>query len=171
MRILLFILSLNFMAIAGDITHKHIPDSIPEAILMNECLIEKGVCNPYFIALNRGKDITLAKKLGYKIYKKRLILCDNEKQCVKSSKRLIANGIKSIDLGAYQMNYYYNPDRDLHVYFRDGQAEKKVKKIIAKLINAHGYSWETLGRYHSGTKHKNEAYYKKLYANINGMDY
>lgn len=171
MKYILILIFLNLVVMAGSVTYKHIPDSIPNAILMNECLMEKGVCNPYFIALNRSKDIKKAKKLGYKIYKKRLILCNNETKCVQDTERLIRNGIKSLDLGAYQMNYFYNPDQNLYVYFRQSDAELKVKKIIANLINTHGYSWETLGRYHSGTPRENKAYYKKLYANINKIEH
>jgi len=167
MKLVLLLLFLTTFTFAEKVTHENIPDSITNAIMLNECFIENKLCNPYVVALNKKSDIKKAKKLGYKIKYRRIIKCKNLDRCVKITKKLIANGIKSLDLGAYQMNYHFNPDNNLKVYFDMQKAELKVKKIIARLINRHGYSWQTLGRYHSGTKSKNESYCKRLFANLN----
>lgn len=168
-KYLLLLVTATMLLSAEKITYKNIPEEITQAIIKNECLIEKGKCNPFVITFNRDKDIKKAKKLGYKIIHKRVLKCYNEPNCVRVTKRLLANNITSIDLGPYQVNYYYNPDKKINRYFHFELATIKASTILATLINKHGYSWKTLGRYHSGTPHRNKAYYTKLYTNIESL--
>jgi len=164
---ILFLFGICGTLLFGEgITYKNVPPEITKAIIKNECFIENYKCNPFIITFNRKKDIKKAKGLGYNIIKKRVLKCYNEKNCVKVTKILLSHKIKSLDLGPYQVNYYYNPDKNLNRYFHFESATKKVSIIIASLINKYGYSWKTLGRYHSSVKWRNKAYYTRLFNNM-----
>lgn len=156
---------------AGKITWTMIPDTITYAYLQNECLHRSGECYPFVIGVNRTSDIAKVKKLGYNISKGRLIDCKTEEGCSAALSKLISNGITNVDNGPFQINYFWNPDKNLENFFSYTDSKKKVRMIVASLINKHGYTWETLGRYHSGTPHLNKAYYKKLYRHINGVPF
>jgi len=160
----LFLLCFSFISLFGSkITSNHIPEELVTAIMMNECLIEGEYCNPYIIGLNRKKDIKKAKKNGFNVKKRRIIYCYNENTCVDYVKNLNKIGINNLDLGPFQINTKYHKLSSLYDYFNYEKSRNSVKKILATLINRHGYSWYTIGRYHSGTKKLNQKYCSKLF--------
>ncbi len=167
--IIIFISSLLF---SGDI----VPQIVLDAIKSAECYKENGVCNPNFIRINRDKDVLTAKKNNIKM-RGYIIKCDNPQTCSGYVGKLLDLGIKNMDLGPYQTNYYWQHGRwqdnnDYSAYFRHESSEGRAREILRSLIKEHGYSWRTLGRYHHfdpKNKKRNRTYYSGLYEYINGV--
>jgi len=139
------------------------------AILSNECLKINGKYYPYFIAVNGKNNLKRAKKylsLQNIKWKGNVMICFSKAQCIYLTKGLIRYGIQNIDIGPYQINYYYHPVSSLAKYFSFKQASTIADNIIQKLGKKYGYKWETLGKYHSFKKDENKKYYMKLYAYI-----
>lgn len=140
-----------------------VPEIVVDAIKNNECLKEKGVCNPYVIRINKQEDIDKALLNGVSI-NKNLIKCQTKENCISSAERLSQIGIKNMDLGPYQINYFYHPT-SFETYFEENSVREKVHFILSDLIKRYGYSWETLGRYHKSVEFDsiaNRNYYLKL---------
>jgi len=165
MKFILLFISFTYIVMANNIKPNNIPNDLVYGILMNECYIDKGFCNPYIISFNNKKDIKKAKKLGLKFKNKRSIYCETEKKCEKTLIFLLKHKISNLDLGVFQINYKYHKMAK-NEYFNFKKSKLKVKKILANLINKYGYSWETIGRYHSSTKKLNKKYCLSLYKNI-----
>jgi len=149
-----------------------LPPIVLDAIKNSECLQEEGICNPYFIRINKKTDISKAKTLGLKMSYPYIHKCSNESLCELSAKKLIANGIHNIDMGPYQINYFYHPTEKLSEYFEFESAKLHAQKILSNLINKYGYNWVTLGRYHHydpNNTTRNRNYYTKLYKYIYGI--
>ncbi len=167
MRLILFLASIYSFLIADNAVQPNmIPDSIVYSIQKNECYVKDGECYPYIIAFNTKKDISKAKKHGFKIFKRRLLDCGNSFSCSSTLKKLHDINIVNTDNGPFQANHKYNPVKNLRDYFVFTKAEKHTRTILARLINRYGYSWETIGRYHSGTSHLNKTYYRKIYKHL-----
>lgn len=155
---------------------KLIPQIVLDAIRNAECLKEGGICNPNFIRINKKKDVLTAKENNIKM-NGYILKCKNAKTCSNYVEKLLQLGIKNIDLGPYQTNYYWQNDRwadakDYTGYFVHEEAEARARTILRDLISQYGYSWRTLGRYHHfdpKNKSRNRAYYSKLYKYINGV--
>ena len=140
-----------------------------KAILSNECLRIHGRYYPYFIRVNGENNFIRAKRylaLQDISWKDSVLVCKDKEQCVYIAKGLINYGIKNIDIGPYQINYYYHPLKDIKKYFSYRESGKISNNIIQKLGKKYGYKWETLGKYHSFRKSQNKDYYMKLYAYI-----
>ena len=169
MKKIVFYVLLPLSLFAKDI---ELPLIVLDAIKHSECLQEEGICNPYFIRINRVKDIKKAKKLGFHLKHTYILKCYDTSRCEASAKKLISNGIKNIDIGPYQINYFYHPTSNLAEYFEFNSAKLHAQKILSNLINKYGYNWVTLGRYHhydpSDTS-RNRNYYTKLYQYIYGI--
>lgn len=153
-----------------------VPQIVVDAILHAECLRDKdGMYEPNFIRINRLKDVKKAKKNGIAV-KGHIVRCGNPEKCSKMTAALLSIGIKNLDLGPYQQNYYYQNYRwkdkdDYSKYFNLEKAEMRTREILAELITKYGYSWRTLGRYHHfDPKHRerNRRYYSRLYEYIYG---
>ena len=167
MKLMLILLSFWTLAFSSNsVKPEHIPEVLTTAILLNECLKEGEYCNPYIISFNRKKDIKKAKQNGFEFYKRRNIYCYNTKECIETVKKLNKIGINNLDLGPFQINMMYNKMEDYGNYFEFSKSKKEVKKILASLINKFGYSWYTIGRYHSGTNKLNKVYCNSLWKNI-----
>lgn len=157
------------------------PDEIPQIVLdaikNTECLKMSGVSESNFIRINRKKDVKKAKKHGHKLFRKHLILCSSPEECSVEANKLLKLGIKNIDLGPYQINYYYQNNRwknedSLKKYFIDEDAEERAREILWDLISRHGYSWQSIARYHHynpKNKKRNRQYYSHLYEYVYGM--
>ncbi len=154
---------------ANEIGHR-MPDVVLDAIKHCECLKESdGSCNPHVIRINSKDEAALAAQAGYEV-SGHIIRCGDTSYCSVLAKSLIDGGITNLDLGPYQINYKYHPNPQLHEYFEEPIARERANSILSKLVNAFGYSWETLGRYHHFNpkdKTRNQTYYMKMYAYIN----
>jgi hypothetical protein len=170
-----------FMIMSLEATQ--VPQIVLDAIQYTECEKRDGLCYPYVIRINGTKALSKAKALGYEATHGKLYKEDTEKrrEVVSASMRfetideasaavkvLIAGGVTNMDLGTYQINYKWFKSDDFDTYFSDASARDFAANIISDLIRRHGYSWETLGRYHSATPHLNQHYYKKLHKYIYG---
>lgn len=152
-----------------------VPQIVLDAIKDTECLKKDGINYPFFIRINKKVDVLTAKKNKIKM-SGRILQCHNAKGCSDKVKELLSIGIKNIDLGPYQINYFYQHSRWSHeeeysAYFKHDSAEKKAREILRELIKTYGYSWRTLGRYHHydpNNKKRNRVYFSKLYEYIYG---
>lgn len=145
-----------------------IPDIVLFAIRNNECYNDKGYCNPYVIRINKQNDIAKANNNGISTNGPH-ILCYDANRCANTAEQLIRLGVKNIDLGPYQINYFWNGKYELAGYFELDSAEIRAKEIIGELINQYGYSWTTLGRYHNydpDNLSRNRNYYRRMQAYI-----
>jgi len=151
-----------------------VPKNVMIALLMNESSSKRELGYEYIIRVNGKENIQRSKqvfkallrdnmidKIGRDVYD-----CRSTNLCVKISKYLIENGVKSLDLGSYQMNYYYHPEK-LENYFDFDKSYLMACKYQHKLINQYGYSWKTVAMYHSKTRRYNEAYQARLFKNYN----
>lgn len=142
---------------------------ILDAIKHCECDVVDGKCHPYTIRLNRKPDVQTALELGYDVTRS-VIRFKDAKEATAAAKHLIESGCANIDLGAYQINYHYHPSENVSVYFDEKESRRFAEKILHDLTERHGYSWQTLGRYHSGTSRLNRKYYLRLHKYIYGYD-
>jgi hypothetical protein len=153
-----------------------IPNEIMTALAMTERSPKKKIGYTYLIRINGKTNSKQAKeKLSKQIKEKKITLlerdkfgdvydCQNEKNCSEATRTLIKNGIKNIDLGAYQTNYRYHPSKIEH-YFKFETSYMLACKYQHELVNQYGWSWQTVAKYHSKTKEHNERYQKLLIAN------
>lgn len=145
-----------------------IPETVMSAILLTEREVRREIGYPFIIRINKEKDLeqsdSLAKELKLTKVSKHVIDCLDYKRCFSMTKKLIDNDIKNIDIGPYQINYFYHPDKieNIPQYFNLETAYYKACKFQEKLVKKYGWSWETVARYHSGTKELNEKYQKTL---------
>jgi len=156
-------LLLLFILFSGIVQADEIPDVVLDGIRDLECLKVRGKCDPYFIRVNRAEECEKARMLGLEC-SKHIIRCFGVEVCAYYTQRLIKEGIVNIDLGRYQINYMYHGYRweDVRGYFTD-ESEQRAREILNALVKKYGYSWKTLGRYHSATEGRNLIYYRKLY--------
>lgn len=152
-----------FVLLFGTVHAAEIPDVVLEGIRELECLKVDGKCDPYFIRVNRADECEKAYMLGMECHDN-IIRCYSEEVCVYYTQRLVKSEIVNIDLGRYQINYMHNGHRweDARGYFND-ESETRAREILDDLVKRYGYSWKTLGRYHSATEGRNLIYYRKLY--------
>lgn len=145
-----------------------IPDIVLFAIRNNECYDDGGYCNPNVIRLNKQSDIEKANSNGIYTHGSH-VLCYDQDRCSETAEQLIKLGIKNIDLGPYQINYYWNGKYELSGYFDLDVAEMRAREILRGLITQYGYSWTTLGRYHNydpNNPSRNQKYYKRMQSYI-----
>ena len=159
MRLTLLLLFLNSFIFAKCI----IPYEIMYALGKNERHLKRDVGYPYLISFNKTKHYKrFAKKYKRYFMDKRTIDCRNKSKCVSITKDIIVSGITNIDLGAFQTNYrYYKyPISD---YFSLNQSYANACSILTKLKNDYGWSWQTIGKYHSFRKKQSLAYAKRIH--------
>ena len=135
---------------------------------------KRNVGYPFIISFNNKLDIHAMEKISQVDYEKldsRSIDCKNKKMCIKILKHLIDNGIKNLDLGAFQFNYRFIKFKDLSQYFDLKYTYYKTCKILMDLEKKYGWSMQTLAKYHSYTDTHNQKYqkiitekYKEIYA-------
>ena len=136
---------------------------IYDGILHNECLKRDGKCYPYFIRVN-SKYNEIKRLIGKNKFSSSIIDCKNERECIRVTNKLILNNITNFDMGPFQINYHHHKKTDVNKMYNINLSKIEVKKILTRLINKYGYSWKTLGKYHSFQKDRNKRYYLKLYA-------
>lgn len=157
MKTLLLIAALATGAFADYLFHPVVLDAIRYA----ECDIIDGKCHPYTIRLNGKKTLKAARLAGYNPHGC-VLRFGSAKEAEAAVVDLIDHGIENIDLGPYQINYRYHP-APVTVYFDERLARAFATLILKELTDKYGYSWQTLGRYHSATTRLNRSYYLKLH--------
>ncbi len=146
----------------------NIPTNIMSSIFLTEREIYREAGYPFLIRLNSKKDKekiqTLFENEHYKKITPSRIDCYTYSNCTKLTNILIENEITNIDIGPYQINWYFHPDKkeNIQQYFYIDTAHKKACNFVESLVKKYGWSWHTIARYHSGTKDKNESYQNKL---------
>jgi hypothetical protein len=136
----------------------YIDDSLLEAINAIEGHPAKEPRYAYIISFNNAKDASLAREAGLGGWlDKRTVDCGSKEVCAELTETLTANGIKNLDLGAYQINYIYHKF-GYDEYFDNAKAEYRVCEILLALYESKGWSWQTLGLYHSSNPKRNEFY-------------
>lgn len=152
-------------------SNARMPDAVLDAIRHVECLKDKDKkCDPNVIRINETEDAKRAEQAGFYI-QGHIIQCNSTEECAAQAQALINGGIVNLNLGPYQINYKFHSNPSLEEYFIDAIEREHVNIILLNLVKKHGYSWETLGRYHhfsAADRTENERYYRKLYAYIYG---
>ena len=123
----------------------------------------KEIGYPYLISFNNKGDSRILKKtsIGKYFIDSRTIDCKKDEICVDITKTLLEVGINNLDLGAFQINAMYH-HLDISDYFDIKKSYKFACGIISNNIRKHGFSLESIARYHSETKKYNIAYQKGL---------
>ncbi len=140
------------------------------AYAKNERHSNRYVGYPYMISFNEQKESKILREEkildGYgKWLDSRTFDCKNEATCKAITTALVKNGIKNMDLGHMQICYKWHP-LEVSEYFDIQKSEQRACRYLVSLTKQYGWSWETIGKYHSFTKDKNEAYYKKIQKNL-----
>jgi len=141
------------------------------SIAKTEGHYKRDVGYPYIICFNKGEDVEKFKSINkfknIEWLDKRSLDCKNSKQCNEVLNLAVSNNIKNIDIGPFQFNYRHHVNRFKNVdFFSLKSSYLKACDFLVELINKYGYSWETIGKYHSHTNKHNERYYTKLYNEI-----
>ena len=141
-----------------------VPPMVLETIAKVERHAKRAPGYPYIIAFNNMDDAKVVKQvLGNELFLDwRTIDCINSSICQKLTSYIVKeHKIHNMDLGAYQINYYYHK-MPIDYYFSFEKSYIKACKYLETLISNHGYSWETIARYHSSTPQYNHAYLQKI---------
>jgi hypothetical protein len=145
-----------------------VPHEIMYAIASVESHEKKEIGYPYLISFN---DINDYKKISYilddfkftSMRDNRTIDCLSESNCIAIADRLILNGIENIDMGAYQICYYWNKNIKLNIAFNLIKSYLfACNKVYSHIKEKNDDSISTIARYHSKTPSLNQAYAKKL---------
>ncbi|RDU55068.1 hypothetical protein CQA49_00885 [Helicobacter sp. MIT 00-7814] len=119
---------------------------------------------PYIISFNKKSDIyKLTEDDRWFSIDSRTIDCLDTDRCLAVYSEIRDLGIKDIDLGAFQINprfWQYNPEE----YFDFEKSKQRACEILTKIKDRHGWSWESIAKYHSKKKENNLAYQKRLKA-------
>lgn len=147
-----------------------VDDNVLLAILMNERSMQRDIGYKYLISLNNKKDQKVIRKINY--FKKmmidsRTIDCKDTNTCVKVLSVLFSNKIKNLDIGPYQVNSIFHLDKfkrhqDL---FHLDKSKKFACNYVMSKIKRLGYSWNSIGAYHSETEEYNIRYTNDLIIN------
>lgn len=84
---------------------------------------------------------------------------------------IMKNENGTIDIGLMQINSmwkYWLPEANItHQKLKDPDFNIKIAyTIVSKIIEQHGYSWDSIGRYHSGTPKFKERWLNKIKKNV-----
>ncbi len=151
---------------------------IPFSLFANSCKLDykilysvamvEGLENrkgyEYIISFNDSIEAEVVRETKYMkqfFVNKRTLDCKNVELCEVILDKLVANGITNLDLGAYQINYYYHklPFKE---YFNFDKSYDWACGYITSLINEFGYNWYAIASYHSKTESLNLKYQEQL---------
>lgn len=135
---------------------------------------KRNVGYPFLISFNNKENLQwFLQNYNHNNYIKldnRSIDCVNREICVQILDFLIKNKIKNLDLGAFSLNYKFVRFDNNENFFSLSSSYKMACKILTLLTKKHGWSMETIAKYHSSTKHHNQRYQKileKAYITLN----
>jgi len=124
---------------------------------------------PWVIRVNTKKRITV-KGEGIKTVRGRgyyVFYCKSRAKCEALALLLLRKGIKNLDLGAFQFNYYHQKkiDKDFTVFdaFDLKEAYRRVCRIVALNFQARGKTANAVAMYHTSRPWKNYYYAKKFW--------
>ncbi len=142
-----------------------VPTGIIEIILKMERHAKRPIGYEYIIAFNSQEEASLIREsLGKELFLDwRTIDCKNEKLCTEILSFIAyEKKISNVDLGCFQINLKHHKMASLRDYFSFEKSYYKACNFLENLILTHGYSWETIARYHSSTPKYNYAYLQKI---------
>lgn len=126
---------------------------------------KRPVGYPFLISFNESVDYKKILTLHDFIYiDNRTLDCKNRNNCVKILNYLVSKKIEDLDLGAFQLNYVYHKFNK-NEYFTLENSYQRACNFLEGLVKKHGYSWQTIARYHSSTPSHNLKY-QKLIADV-----
>lgn len=124
---------------------------------------DKDIGYPYLISFNSTKDARKVDDLYMHMFLDRRTLdCKNRFTCERIFKYLKSKNITNVDLGAFQINYRYHKTKIAN-YFILSQSYKKACDILMSLKHEYGWSWDTVGKYHSFKKKYAKPYAYRVY--------
>ena len=113
------------------------PPTVMLSLLMAESGGKRELGYPYVIRINgnlkgiasKALDTLVAKKVISKIYTN-VYDCKNQDKCTQISRLLISNGIANLDLGAFQVNYFYHPNNKIEDFWVIPYEGTKIPKLL-----------------------------------------
>ena len=162
LRILFIILIIYSNKISANEIKCGLSYDLMEIIATIERHHERAIGYPYLISFNESIDYKNILR-GYEFISidSRTLDCKNRNTCVKILNFLDFKGIKNLDLGAFQVNYVYHKF-DKNEYFILENSYQRACTYLESLIQKHGYSWQTIARYHSSTPYFNLKYQEEI---------
>jgi hypothetical protein len=131
----------------------------------------RDVGYPYLISFNNSEDFQEAtngflQAYNFKALDNRTIDCINEENCINIAKKIISYDMTNLDLGAYQICYYWHK-LPIENFFDLQQNYLDACSIIENVAKTYGPSWESIARYHvfpnnEERKKRNALYAQKL---------
>ena len=137
-----------------------VPPEVVEAIAEIESYKKNGRIYPYVIRINSPYRILGLKEVAPDVYD-----CKNEVLCKLVVRKLVRSGVKNVDLGAFQINYYYykgSKERLIENAFNYYKEYRLACEIMAKLFKKYGKTLYAVGRYHSTKRDRMYRYVKKF---------
>lgn len=124
---------------------------------------KKNVGYPHLISFNNQKDMKKLRKANLEYIKldNRSIDCLSLENCVNIYNFLKKEGVRNLDLGAFQINPIWHKYEDRE-YFSLKHSINIACNILMDLGEQKGWSWGTLASYHSSTPKFNKRYKQKL---------
>lgn len=170
MKSLVYILALVTFGLADSyIKECEFDYAVMYEVASNEKHPSRPTGYPYLISFNNKEDVKkLPSSLAKMMLDGRTMDCVSVMKCTNALKYLDKNNIKNLDLGAFQLNYRYHKLDDLSGYFKISKSYTKACSYLSALKEQYGWSWKTLGSYHSKTPKYNKKYYKKIKNRVYG---
>lgn len=157
-----FISLLTITTLSADVKVCKLDKNLEKAIVKTEGHYKKGYGYPYIIRFNNIEDANAVRTVfsdGW--LDKYVIDCKDKSSCIELTQVLVANGITNVDLGVFQMNYYWHK-HDFSVYFDYEKQKNEVCKLFVDLSSKFGWSEKTIGKYHSYRDKQSLAYAEKV---------
>ena len=134
------------------------------SVAHNERHPKRDVGYPFLISFNKkAQRFNLTKEHQQMMLDDRTLDCKNQKLCTFIASYLIQKGVNNIDMGPFQICYYYHGKKmPLESFFSLNDSYLFASTWIKSLVKQHGCTWQALARYHSGTKKLNTSYARRL---------
>lgn len=164
-RIILVFFTLSYSKISATEITCSLSYDLMEVIATVERSPKRPVGYPFLISFNESVNYKKVLSSYDFIYiDSRTLDCKNRNNCIKILNYLEENNINNLDLGAFQLNYVHHKFNKKE-YFTLENSYQRACSFLETLIKVHGYSWETIARYHSSTPSRN-LIYQKLIADV-----
>lgn len=152
-----------------------VPNDIMLGILFNEQPQKRKWDYPYIIRVNYKKNTTKYRRSRFildhfgstPVYSSDPYVfdCKSEIGCQETLNYLVKYNLKNVDIGPFQVNFYYHPNEIRH-FFNFQSNYLMACAYVESLIKRKGYSWKTIAGYHSFTPKHNAKYLKRLQQNV-----
>jgi hypothetical protein len=157
----IFLLIFPFVLFGGDCVVNY---KMLYAIAQNERHKKRDIGYPYLISFNHKNDRFKLKTEHRKwMLDNRTLDCRSQKLCTEVASYLLAQGVRNMDMGPFQICYkFHGKKMPLENFFKLNESFAFAKDYTRKLVDRYGCTWEALARYHSGTKKLNLRYARGL---------